>query len=135
MDQEHIQSARATYICIRQHTCDGTSKFLPWDQEVDTDDNKYWERISEEMQFDDEIVEDSGAVATITNISAASPSRKQGFYWPVNSKNITAAAENSNAGRTGGYNPPMFDVEVEGYQSAKTWTIETSAHYKRKKGV
>ena len=134
MDQEHIQSARATYICIRQHTCDGTSKFLPWDQEVDTDDNKYWERISEEMQFDDEIVEDSGAVATITNISAASPSRKQGFYWSVNSKNITAAAENSNAGRTGGYNPPMFDVEVEGYQSAKTWTIETSAHYKRKKG-
>ena len=134
MDQEHIQSARATYICIRQHTCDGTNKFLPWDQEKDTDDYKYWERISEEMQFDDEIVEDSGAVATITNISAASPSRQAGYYRYVNCTNVTADAENSGAGRTGGNNPPMFDVEIEGYQSAKTTEITAPAHYKRKKG-
>ena len=134
MDQEHIQSARATYICIRQHTCDGTNKFLPWDQEKDTDYYKYWERISEEMQFDDEIVEDSGSVATITNISAASPSRQAGYYRYVNCNNVTAAAENSGAGRTGGYNTPMFDVEIEGYQSAKTTEITAPAHYKRKKG-
>ena len=134
MDQEHIQTVRATYICIRQHTTDGTHKFLPWDQEKDTDDNKFWERISEEMQFDDEIVEDSGAVGSVDNISAGSPSRQTGFYPSVNCNNVTAAAENSGAGRTGGYNTPMFDVEIEGYQSAKTWTVESQPHYKRKKG-
>jgi len=135
MNQEHIQRVRATYICIREHTCDGTNKFLPWDQEKDTDDWKYWERVSEEMQFDDEVITDSGAVATITNVSAGSPSRQPGYYESVNCINVTAAAENSGAGRTGGYNTPMFDVEIEGYQSAKTWTVESGAHYKRKKGI
>ena len=70
------------------------------------------------MQFDDEIVVDN-AVETITNISAASPARQQGFYPYVNCINVTAA-ENSNAARTGGHNTPMFNVTVEGYQSVKS---------------
>ena len=41
------------------------------------------------MQFDDEIVIDN-AVETITNISAASPARQQGFYPYVNCTNVTA---------------------------------------------
>ena len=130
-----INKVRATYICILEHTTDGTSKYLPWDQEADTDGNKYWERVSEEMQFDDEIVIDNGAVETITNISAASPARQQGFYPYVNCTNVTAAAENSNAGRTGGYNTPMFNVTVEGYQSVKTVGEFSNKHYLRKPGI
>ena len=130
-----INQVRATYICILEHTTDGTSKYLPWDQESDTDGNKYWERVSEEMQFDDEIVVDSGSVGSITNISAASPARQQGYYPYVNCINVTAEAENSNAGRTGGHNTPMFNVTVEGYQSVKSVGNFGSAHYKRKPGV
>ena len=66
---------------------------------------------------------------TITNISAASPARQQGFYPYVNCTNVTAAAENSNAGRTGGYNTPMFNVTVEGYQSVKTVGEFSNKHY------
>ena len=44
------------------------------------------------MQFDDEIVIDNGAVETITNISAASPARQQGFYPYVNCTNVTTAS-------------------------------------------
>ena len=87
------------------------------------------------MQFDDEIVVDSGSVGSITNISAASPARQQGFYPYVNCINVTAEAENSNAGRTGGHNTPMFNVTVEGYQSVKSVGNFGSAHYKRKPGV
>ena len=134
-DGNQINQVRATYICILEHTTDGTSKYLPWDQESDTDGNKYWERVSEEMQFDDEIVVDSGSVGSITNISAASPARQQGFYPYVNCINVTAEAENSNAGRTGGHNTPMFNVTVEGYQSVKSVGNFGSAHYKRKPGV
>ena len=78
---------------------------------------------------------DSGAVTAINNVSAASPSRQAGTYKFVNCVNVTADAENSGAGRTGGCNPPMFDVTIDGYQSAKTFTITTPAHYKRKKGI
>ena len=130
-----INQVRATYICILEHTTDGTDKYLPWDQESDTDGNKYWERVSEEMQFDDEIVVDSGSVGTITNISAASPARQQGYYPYVNCINVTADAENSGAGRTGGHNTPMFNVTVEGYQSVKSVGNFGTAHYKRKPGV
>ena len=130
-----IQKIRATYICLKAHTCDGTDKYLPWDQDTDTDENKWWERISEEHQFDEETITDSGSVVSINNISAASPARQQGFYPFVNTKNITAAAENSNAGRTGGYNPPMVNVTVEGYQSVKSVGNFSTAHYKRKPGV
>ena len=73
-------------------------------------------------------------VETITNISAASPARQQGFYPYVNCTNVTAAAENSNAGRTGGYNTPMFNVTVEGYQSVKTVEF-SNKHYLRKKDL
>ena len=130
-----INQVRATYICILEHTTNGTDKYLPWDQESDTDGNKYWERVSEEMQFDDEIVVDSGSVGSITNISAASPARQQGYYPYVNCINVTADAENSNAGRTGGHNTPMFNVTVEGYQSVKSVGNFGTAHYKRKPGV
>ena len=83
------------------------------------------------MQFDDEIVVDSGSVGSITNISAASPARQQGYYPYVNCINVTAELENSN-GRTGGHNTPMFNVTVEGYQSVKSVGNFGSAHYKRK---
>ncbi len=132
---DQIQKVRATYVCLKTHTCDGTDKYLPWDQDTDTDENKFWERISEEHQFDDETITDSGSVVSINNISAASPARQQGFYPFVNTKNITAAAENSNAGRTGGFNPPMVNVTVEGYQSVKSVGNFSSAHYKRKPGI
>ena len=131
---DQINRVRATYICIKQHTTDGTDKYLPWEQEKDTAANKYWERVSEEDTFDDEIITDSGAVTAINNVSAASPSRQAGTYKFVNCVNVTADAENSGAGRTGGCNPPMFDVTIDGYQSAKTFTITTKGHYKRKKG-
>ena len=70
-DGNQINQVRATYICILEHTTNGTDKYLAG-LESDTDGNKYWERVSEEMQFDDEIVVDSGSVGSITNISAYS---------------------------------------------------------------
>ena len=33
-----INKVRATYICILEHTTDGTSKYLPWHLEGDTDE-------------------------------------------------------------------------------------------------
>ena len=40
--------------------------------------------------------------------------------------------KNSNVGRTGGYNTPMFNVTLEGYQSVKTVGEFSNKHYKRK---
>lgn len=132
---DQIQNIRATYVCLREHTS-GVAGTLPWDQDTDTDANKYWERISEEHQFDDETITDSGAVATIdTSSTSASPARQAGFYPFVNTTNITAAAENSGAGRTNGYNTPQVNITVEGYQSAKTVGNFSTAHYKRKPGI
>jgi hypothetical protein len=48
---------------------------------------------------------------------------------------FTAAAENSGAGRTNGYNTPQVNITVEGYQSAKTVGNFSTAHYKRKPGI
>ena len=51
-------------------------------KEDDTDGNKYWERVSEEMQFDDEIVIDNGVLkqSQIFLVISRIYARQQGFY-------------------------------------------------------
>ena len=132
---DQIQKIRCTYVCLREHTS-GVAGTLPWDQDTDTDANKYWERISEEHQFDDETITDSGSVLTLdTSSTSASPARQAGYYPFVNTTNTTAAAENSGAGRTGGYNPPQVHITCEGYQSVSSVGNFSTAHYKRTPGV
>ena len=87
------------------------------------------------MQFDDEIVVDSGSVGSITNISAASPARQQGFLSLCQLYKCYCESRKLKCGRTGGHNTPMFNVTVEGYQSVKSVGNFGSAHYKRKPGV
>ena len=47
---DQIQNIRATYVCLREHTS-GVAGTLPWDQDTDTDANKYWERIQKNINL------------------------------------------------------------------------------------
>ena len=39
----------STYICLRQHTTDGTERFLPYNRNVDTNANMYWMKMGVNM--------------------------------------------------------------------------------------
>ena len=68
----------STYICLRQHTTDGTDRFLPYNRNVDTNANMYWMKMGTEYESDDERYEDNGVIEAVNNISAADANRKHG---------------------------------------------------------
>lgn len=96
------QESLATYICVREHTSDGTNLSLPQHRDQSTEDNMKWLNINKEYEYDDETFTDSGAIRTVNSFGAADSARLQGIYRFVQ-------------GTSGGSGyPGMFKVVVEG---------------------
>ena len=53
----------------RQHTTDGTDRFLHITN-VDTNGNMYWLKMGTEYEADDQQWEDNGVIESVNNISA-----------------------------------------------------------------
>ena len=96
----------STYICLRQHTTDGTERFLPYNRNVDTNANMYWMKMGAEYESDDERYENNGVIETVNNISAADANRKHGVFRNVSPKSTSNSATNVH--------PGMFKISVQG---------------------
>ena len=96
----------STYICLRQHTTDGTERFLPYNRNVDTNANMYWMKMGAEYESDDERYENNGVIETVNNISAADSNRKHGVFRNVSPKSTSNSATNVH--------PGMFKISVQG---------------------
>ena len=79
----------STYICIREHTTDGTERFLPYNRNIDTDANMYWLKLGATFESDDERYENNGVIETVNNISAADALRKHGVFRNVSPKSTS----------------------------------------------
>ena len=96
----------ATYICLRQHTTDGTERFLPYNRNVDTDGNMYWLKMGSEYESDDERYEQNGVIESVDNVSAADASRLHGVFRNVSPKSTSNSAVNAH--------PGCFKITVQG---------------------
>ena len=96
----------STYICLRQHTTDGTERFLPYNRNVDTNANMYWMKMGAEYESDDERYENNGVIETVNNVSAADASRLHGVFRNVSPKSTSNSATNVH--------PGMFKITVQG---------------------
>ena len=96
----------STYICLREHTTDGTERFLPYNRNIDTDANMYWLKLGSTFESDDERYEDNGVIETVNNISAADSSRLHGIFRNVSPKSTSNSAANAH--------PGMFKITVQG---------------------
>ena len=99
-----VKETLSTYICLRQHTTDGTDRFLPYNRNVDTNGNMYWLKMGTEYEADDQQWEDNGVIESVNNISAADANRLHGTYRFVSAK---------SSSRTGAY-PGMFKIDIQG---------------------
>lgn len=96
----------STYICLRQHTTDGTERFLPYNRNVDTDGNMYWLKMGAEYESDDERYEQNGVIESVDSISAADASRLHGVFRNVSPKSTSNSAVNAH--------PGCFKITVQG---------------------
>lgn len=96
----------STYICLRQHTTDGTERFLPYNRNVDTNGNMYWLKMGAEYESDDERYEQNGVIESVDSISAADASRLHGVFRNVSPKSTSNSAVNAH--------PGCFKITVQG---------------------
>jgi alpha-tubulin suppressor-like RCC1 family protein len=96
----------STYICLRQHTTDGTERFLPYNRNVDTDGNMYWLKMGAEYESDDERYEQNGVIESVDSVSAADASRLHGVFRNVSPKSTSNSAVNAH--------PGCFKITVQG---------------------
>ena len=120
-----VKETLSTYICLRQHTTDGTDRFLPYNRNVDTNGNMYWLKMGTEYEADDQIWEDNGLIETVNNISAADANRLHGTYRFVTAK---------SSSRAGAY-PGMFKVIIEGDGNIKAVDNFAAANSSRTAGT
>lgn len=102
-EEAQVRETLATYICVREHTTDGTERYLPYNRNKDLDGGRYWLKMGAEFESDDHNYESVGAIETVDNIGAADSARKAGIYRQVSAKST------SGSGTVG-----QFKITVQG---------------------